>query len=505
MKIQNLSLTLHNGRRLVTDCSFSLNPGDKLAIIGEEGNGKSSLLWAIFQPELLSHVKVCGQVLTSGEKLGLLSQQLDTNWLSQTVSEYLLKEFPERDISPERYNDLFRYTSIFSKLSLSPALIEETRSISSLSGGEKVKLRLAKLLFEEPDILLLDEPTNDLDLETIEWLERFVGSWPGGVLFISHDIVFLEQTANVILHLENIQGKVQDRYTLFHGSYQDYVATRQRSLEKQQQLHDTQERKLRQQLIELNDQKNAVRSAQIKNKDSSARRILNKKMANILALKDRLDRQERTDVPQVEEAIRFVLPEVIIPPGQRVIELKLDQLKVEDVVLTGPVELSLYGGEKIAIIGKNGVGKTTLLRQLGPILSQDERFEVGFFPQDYREEFLDNDTPLNYLARYVKDMTVAQVQLGSVRFTREEMERPVTTLSQGQQAKLILVKLVLNGSNVILADEPTRNVSPLSAPVIHELFHQFGGSVLFVSHDRRFIERVADRVLELTEDGLREI
>lgn len=503
MTIEQLSILMHNGRRLISNMSFSLNPGDKMAIIGEEGNGKSSLLHAIYQGEL-AFAKVSGKIYLAGQTLGLLEQQFSREWYRSTTLEYLLSDQPGEDIQPERYNELAEIVKRLGEVGLDSELIDQPRAIETLSGGEKVKLRLVKLLQADPDILLLDEPTNDLDLATLEWLEDFVNRQQRPVLFISHDIVFLERTANRILHLENVRGKQAERHTIFTGSYQDYVQTRERGFEKQGQIHSSQQRKLRQQLIELNEQKTKVRGAQIKTKDSSARRVLNKKMANILAIKDRIEATDRVDKPVIEEAIKLVLPKVDIPRSKRVVELYLPHLSIGDKVLTGPIDLTVLGGEAVCIIGENGIGKTTLLRAIEHKLRQDSSIQVATFPQTYGEEFLPGETAMEYLARHVSDMVSARLQLGSIRLTYEEMERPVQSLSSGQQAKVILAKLVLLGANVILADEPTRNVSPLSAPVIHQLFLDYGGSLIMVSHDRRFIERVADRVLELSEAGLRE-
>jgi len=505
MKIEQLSILMHNGRRLISDLSFSLNPGDKLAIIGEEGNGKSSLLHAIIRPNGLDYAKVTGRIYLANQTLGLLEQQFSSAWYHRTTLEYLLTDRPGEEIKPERYNELSDIVKYWAQVGLGEELIDQPRPIMTLSGGEKVKLRLVKLLKQEPDILLLDEPTNDLDLTTLEWLEEFVREQTRPVLFISHDIVFLERTANRILHLENVRGKQADRHTLYTGGYQTYVKTRQRHFEKQDQLHGSQQRRLREQLIELNDQKNKVRSAQNKNKDSAARRIMNKKMANIIALKGRIDAADRVEKPVLEEAISFVLPKVDIPRSKRVIELHLPRLSVAGKVLTGPIDFTAMGGEAVCIVGENGVGKTTLLRRIEQTMKTDPSLQVASFPQTYREEFLAGETAMEYLARHVSDLTTARLQLGSIRLTYEEMERPVLSLSSGQQAKVILAKLVLLGANVIVADEPTRNVSPLSAPVIHELFSAYGGSLIMVSHDRRFIERVADRVLELSRDGLREL
>lgn len=502
MKIDNLSIVMHNGRRLISRLSFSLNPGDKLAVIGEEGNGKSSLLWALARPEQLNFAKVDGTVYLDRQTLGLMEQQLQPGWHNQTPADYLLKQAPDEVLGYEKYNQLAAIGDILAEVGLAPEVIAADRPLASLSGGEKVKLRLVKLLMAKPDILLLDEPTNDLDLESLVWLEDFIIRQSRPVMYISHDIVFLERTANRILHLENVRGKQSERYSLFHGGYADYVAQRADRVAKQTQVAGWQQRRRREQLIELNDQKNKVRAAQIRIKDSSARRVLNKKMANILAIKQRFDDTERLERPVLEEAIHFVVPEIELPRGKRVLDFKLDKLMIGQRILSGPIELSVMGGEKVCLVGPNGVGKTTLLKRIEEQLRQDDSLTVATFSQTYREEFMAGETAMQYLARHVSDLKQARLQLGSIRLTYEEMERPVLSLSSGQQAKVILAKLVLLGADVILADEPTRNVSPLSAPVIHELFAGYGGSLIMVSHDRRFIERVADRVYQLSPQGL---
>ena len=203
LDINNITIAIDD-RKIIENLSFSLDNGDKLAIIGEEGNGKSTLAKVIAYPNAIkSYAHVTGQVNTYGQTIGYLEQILSTEWLNQEVYRFFLKDNPVDEDDYERFNNMEQINKLISTFKLNSKILESSQKIGELSGGEKVKLQLIKILDKNPDILVLDEPTNDLDIETLEWLESFILSFPKPIIYISHDEKLLENTANAILHIDS--------------------------------------------------------------------------------------------------------------------------------------------------------------------------------------------------------------------------------------------------------------------------------------------------------------
>lgn len=499
MKVDHLKIILHDGRVLVEDVTFSVNPGERVAIIGEEGNGKSSILAAIHW-EKLEYAKLEGTIIKGKHKTALLEQTIKEEWLDQSPVDFLLKEIPNQVLDPNRYAELGEIYRLLSELGITDEILLE-RPLRTFSGGEKVKLSILKLLLNRGDILLLDEPTNDLDIETLEWLEQFLLTRKEPIIIVSHDVHLLETVATKIVHLENPMGKTAPRSTVTSQGYREYIEFRQSLFDKQVQLYQSEKRIMKQKWDELNDQKNAVRSAQINTKDSAARRILNKKMANIKSMESRYEDMVTQEMPHQEEAIRVIWKTIPIARSKRVIEIKEEELRIKDKILSKGIHLTLLGQDKTAIIGKNGVGKTTLLKMIQKRLEVDSSISLGVFPQNYEEELPYDKTPVEYINSFGFDKKIANIQLGSIRLTPEEMIRPIRGLSSGQKAKLILARLALTGVNVLLLDEPTRNLSPLSIPVFRSILSEYTGCMLAVTHDRSLLPMFQE-VYELTIDGL---
>ena len=235
--------------------------------------------------------------------------------------------------------------------------------------------------------------------------------------------------------------------------------------------------------------------------------LLKKKMHSLKSMKRRFERQEEnmTKRPDTEEAIffRFAQGEGV-PGGKWVIDFELPQLMVEDRELARNIRLQVRGPEKICIIGKNGVGKTTLLRLVAQQLLERTDIRAAYMPQNYEELLSLDKTPVEYLSRTwdKEENTRIRTYLGSMKYTVQEMDHAIRELSGGQKAKLLLLKMSMEQRNVLILDEPTRNFSPLSGPVIRELLQNFPGAIISVSHDRKYIQEVCDRVLELREEGL---
>ena len=500
LEIQKLTLTLReSGRVLVRDFSLSLSPGDRAVVIGEEGNGKSTLLRAVAAPETLEpYCGMEGAVKAEGLQIGYLEQELPAALRRRSVASFFEGTDVYRSLSPRLW-----------ELDFDPALIQSAQSMDSLSGGEKVKMRLLRLLASRPDVLLLDEPTNDLDIEALEWLESFLNAAEVPVLYVSHDETLIERTANLVIHLEQVRKKTVPRHIVERTTYADYVRRRLAGLEKQEQVARKQRADYDRKMERYQQIFNRVEHEQnvITRQDPGGGRLLKKKMKAVKSMGRRFEREreEFLDIPDVEDAISLFFPDSArLPRGKRVTDLILPELTAGNRLLARDIRLNVSGGEHVAFIGRNGAGKTTLLRLLWEELRERDDLRAGWMPQNYEEALDGSDTPVGYLAPSGKkeDTTRAYTGLGSLKFTHEEMNRPIAMLSGGQKAKLLLLRLLLTECNVLLLDEPTRNLSPLSNPVIRRALAAYGGTSMSVTHDRKYIREVCTTVYELTGDGL---
>ena len=512
LQIKNVSMTEKKDlRELVSGLSFVLNDGDKMAVIGEEGNGKSTLLRLIFDPGLVEdYIEYSGEIIKNKSVIGYMGQELSGGEKKKSVYEFLAEEPGFLEADPKELAGYAR------QMQIPFELLYADQRMGTLSGGEKVKLCLLRILCRKPDVLLLDEPSNDLDLETLKWLEGFLNEWEGGLLYISHDETLLERTANRILHMEQIRRKGRPKTTVASRDYAGYVSERVSGLQKQEQLARKEQSEYRRQQERLRQIMQKVEHEQetITRQNPHGAKMLKKKMHAVKSQERRFEREaeNRTEIPDVEEAIFLKFKEhQPLPAGKLVLDLLLPELSAGGRVLARDIALRVAGRQKICIVGGNGVGKTTLLKHIAGTLAERRDIRTAYMPQDYEEALSGYDsgpeavvTPVSYLSETgdKEEITRIRTYLGSLKFTAEEMEHSVAALSGGQRAKLLLLKLCMSGANVLLLDEPTRNISPLSAPVIRALLRQYQGAVVSVSHDRKYIEEVCDRVFELTERGI---
>lgn len=505
LQVKNLNIYHKKDLRpLVTELSFVLNDGDKAAIIGEEGNGKSTLLKLLYNPALAEdYAEYEGEIIKNHVISGYLAQELPPEDKEKTVYEFLSEEpaFSETD-----YREL---ASLTGKLGISADMLYSDTKMKCLSGGEKVKIQFVRIMTRQPDLLLLDEPSNDIDIDTLKWLEEFINSCTFPVLYISHDETLLENTANMIIHMEQLKRKTESRCTVFRTDYRDYVKRRQEGFERQERLA-TEERaayeKQQEKFRRIYD-KVEYRQDVITRQNPSGGRLLKKKMHTVKAMERRFERQAEnmTQMPETEEAIFFRFAEGEgIPAGKWVIDYELPVLTAGERELSRDIQLQMRGPEKVCIIGKNGAGKTTLLRKIAEELMQRRDIRAAYMPQNYEELLAPDSTPVEYLSRTwdKEENTRIRTYLGSMKYTVQEMDHAIRDLSGGQKAKLLLLKMSMEHRNVLILDEPTRNFSPLSGPVIRELLKNFPGAIISVSHDRKYIGEVCDRVLELDSEGL---
>ncbi len=489
---------------LVEGLSFVLSPGDRAAIIGEEGNGKSTILKLLYDPGLLEpYAEWDGEITVSNLRRGYLAQELTPEELSLPVWEFCQNTPDFLSSDPKK----IAHTA--ARMGLDDSLFYDWRPMYTLSGGERVKLRLALLLLGQPDLLLLDEPSNDLDMESLDWLADFLCSCPVPVLYISHDEPLLERTANLIIHLERLNRRSQPRNTVARMGYRDYVKNRSFALERQGKAA----RKERAEFASKMERYRQIRDkvahdqATISRQNPHGGRLLKKKMHTVQSLGRRFEKEaeDLTPIPQWEQAIftAFDAKGSFLPAGKNVLRFELPELCAGEQLLSKNIRLYVTGPEKIGIIGHNGAGKSTLLKLVADTLLHRKDLRTEYMPQNY-DELLGEKTPVDMLAPSGRrdDITKARTLLGVMKYKTEEMWHPASELSGGQRAKLLFLGMVFRQANVLLLDEPTRNFSPLSAPVIRSALTQFSGCIISVSHDRLYLEQVCTRILRLTSDGL---
>jgi ATPase subunit of ABC transporter with duplicated ATPase domains len=505
LQIKNLQITMKKDlRTIISGLSFTLNAGDKAVIIGEEGNGKSTLLKLIFNPALVEgYTDYTGDIVKQGIRLGYLAQELDDADKALEIAVYCAEIPGFFDRAPRELGD------IAFRLGLQQEMFFSEQRVGTLSGGERVKLQLARLLIEQPDILLLDEPSNDIDIETLEWLERFISESDVPVLYVSHDETLIERTANVVIHLELVRRKTLARQTVARLPYQAYIDTRLGKLTHQEQLARKEKSELDAKLERFRkiQQKVEHEQATISRADPHGGRLLKKKMKAVKSLEHRIEREseDMTQLPDVEEAILVKFGDDIeMPRGKTVLDLSLDSLTVGDRVLARDIRLHVAGPEKLVIIGRNGVGKTTLLKRIAGELLPRGDIKCGYMPQNYEETLDMTKTPVSFLSSVGDKAETTKIRafLGSMKYTTDEMTHAAAELSGGQKAKLMFLKMILGGCQVLLLDEPTRNFSPLSNPVIRDVLKAYKGTIISISHDRKYIGEVCSTVYELTEKGL---
>ena len=508
LQIKNLSITHKKDLRvIIQDFSCVLNDGDKTVIIGEEGNGKSTLLKWIYDPKIIEpYAEGHGERVINRERLGYLPQELSAMDRERTVYEFFMQEPLFLEQTPKELGNLAK------EFHIAKDFFYSDQKMESLSGGEKVKAQMLRLFISEPTVLLLDEPSNDIDMETLEWLEEMIVKWFHIVLYISHDETLIEHTANVVIHMEQIRRKTESRYTIAHMPYLQYKKERKEKFEKQEQqaISDKREKKIRDEKFRKIYQSVDYAQEVVSRQDPGTARLLKKKMHAVKSMERRFEREDEkmTQMPEEESAIFFKLgnKNSSIPAGKTVIEYSLDKLYTPDKtkILSSNIHLQVKGSEKICIVGANGAGKTTLLHKIREELISRKDICIEYMPQNYEELLNLNITPVEFLDQSgdKQEQTKIRTYLGALKYTADEMNHSIAELSGGQKAKILLLKMSLSEANVLILDEPTRNFSPLSGPVIRKILADYSGAIISISHDRKYIENVCDKVYRLTEKGL---
>ena len=522
--VSNLTILLKKDLRvLIKDFSFVLNKNDKIGIIGEEGNGKSSLLKVLYnKDEASKYLDIKGDILIKDEKIGYLPQIINNEKLNLSLYELLSSEL---DYSFLDYKKYYQYLDKFN-LNEEKILSNKIR-VKDLSGGEIIKLFLFIELMKEPTILLLDEPSNDLDLDSLNLLENLIINIDIPVIFISHDVSLLSRCANRIIHIESLKSKTECRITINNVSYVEYFNNREDFLEKNLREYNKEKKNFEKKIDKYNKVYQSVNYAlnTVSRSNPGEAKNLKDKMHSIKSMEKRYlkEKENLTQKFEVESSINVKFDNInenntigsssnskipyLIDSSKVVLDLKLNDLGLNNnlILINKPIKLFIKGSKKIVIIGRNGTGKSTLLKLIYKELLNKSIFNIGYMSQSYENELLNYLSPLDYLAKKLnisnkEELTKIQTYLGSLKLTYDEMNRSISTLSGGEKAKIFFAELILRKVNIMILDEPTRNISPLSNKSFISSIKEYKGCIIAVSHDRNFIYEIFDEIYELSKE-----
>jgi len=505
-------------KHILKQVSFHLEDHEKAAIVGINGAGKTTLL-KIMIGELAADEGVVA--LSKGTTIGYLAQHQDLD-SENTIYEALLEvkrpviEMEERIRSLElkmhsasgdaleamlaeysRLNHAFELADGYAYKSEVTGVLkglgfsedEFTKPINTLSGGQKTRVSLGKLLLTKPDVLLLDEPTNHLDMESIAWLETYLKSYAGSVIIVAHDRYFLDRVVTKIVELDNGIG------TMFSGNYSAYS-------DKKAMLRDAKIRAYLNQQQEIRHQEAVIAKLKSFNREKSIRRAESREKM--------LDKIERVEKPvDIDDSMDIRLePDVI--SGNDVLTVRELSKSFDAQPLFSHVDFDIRRGERVAIIGNNGTGKTTLLKIINGLLEADSgeirlgsKVHIGYYGQEHQVLHMDK-TLFEEIQDTYPDMNNTQIRntLASFLFTGDDVFKLIRDLSGGERGRVSLAKLMLSDANFLLLDEPTNHLDITSKEILESALCRYTGTVLYVSHDRYFINRTATRILDLTSQSL---
>lgn len=511
----------YNGQALLKDINFTVEDREAVGLIGINGCGKSTLLNIITgsegydkTPEGLGSVNIAGKAsigflrqnsglnseLTIGEEMKNAFAPLLETLDKMKVLEKKMADGGDIDSISHEYAELSSYfeardgyrIDVKIKQVLNGMGFGSTptdRVISTLSGGEKTRLALAKLLLEEPNLLILDEPTNHLDFETLMWLEDYLKGYKGAIIIVSHDRYFLNKVCTRICEIE------QGRLTSYRGDYSSYLVQKKMNSERQLKEYEAQQKEI----AKLEDYvaKNLVRAS-------------TSKMAK--SRQHMLDRIERIDKPLMYSKPPKIKLEYDIEPTKDIVRVVDCPLVVGDGAdkkeLIKSLTMNVRRGEHVAIIGANGIGKTSILKLIqgiipheGGNISWGGNVKISYFEQEHA--ILDpHKTVLEEIMDRYPRLSEQQARsvLGAVLLTGENVFKPISVLSGGERAKLCFAIMALNRGNVLVLDEPTNHLDLSTKEVLEDALAEFGGTIILVSHDRYLLNKVASRIIEIKHD-----
>ncbi len=503
---------------LLEDTSFHIEEREKAAIVGINGAGKTTLLKMILGQEPADQGEI---ILAKGTKAGYLAQHQQM-LPDATIYEELLTvkgrviELEEKLRSAEarmkhcqgqqleelmeqyaRLNHAFEqedgyaYKSQIIGVLKGLGFSEEdfSKKTAYLSGGQKTRVSLAKLLLDKPDLLLLDEPTNHLDLASITWLETYLQNYDGAVLLISHDRYFIDKVATKIIELENTHCYV------YRGNYEAYLEKRARRREAQLQAYLNQQ-------AEIRHQEEVIAKLRSFNREKSIKRAESREK-----MLEKIVPEEKPADVRADMNLSFSAD---VKSGNDVLQVEQLTKAYGSQQLFSHVSFEIKRGERVAVIGGNGTGKTTLLKIINGLEQPDEgsvtlgtKVTIGYYDQEYHVLHTEK-TIYEEISDTYPHLTQTEIRnvLAAFLFTGDEVFAPISTLSGGERGRVSLAKLMLSGANFLILDEPTNHLDIISKEVLEQALNDYEGTVLYVSHDRYFINKTAGKILELTGQTL---
>jgi ATP-binding cassette subfamily F protein 3 len=511
--INNLDI-LYGNKHLFNNVSARINDNDRIGLVGVNGAGKSTLLKIIgniieTDPGVVNRPKrfsmaylpqeataldtgrtiyqeaenAFAEALVLQQDIDIVNRQLASVDPENPEFSALLKQQGELQHRLERI-DIFRVQSRIEKvlMGLGFAVEDFDRPSSSLSGGWLMRLMLARLLLAMPDLLLLDEPTNHLDLDSLTWLENFLLTYNGGMVIISHDRTFLDQVTSMTWELS------LGRLTAFKGNYSKYVADKETRMQVERAAYANQQAQIRQTMRFV--QRFRAKSTKAKQVQSRMKQ---------------LSRMERIELADSEQEVSFRFPPAAAS-GRLALDIEALGKDYENKQVFHDVSFQLQRGDKMAVVGVNGAGKSTLMKILAGLIKPDRgkiqlghNVKISYFGQHQAQELAPGFTALQTLAAVAGDMTVTEMRslLGAFLFRGEEVDKKVQVLSGGEKSRLALAKMIVQPANLLILDEPTNHLDMSSQDVLQEAMAQYDGTIIIVSHNRHFVNRFINKVLEI--------